>query len=113
MRVRTFDIGDEVGAKEEELARRSPALLVLSTAGDGLRDWLHAGQAMQAVLLAGTCQGLSASFLNQALELDDIRGRVAGMVGAATHPQLVMRMGFGPPGARPTPRRELADVMVG
>lgn len=112
LRVRTFDIGDEVASREQELARRSPALLILSTVGDETVDWVRAGQAMQAVLLEGERLGLSASFLNQALELDDIRARVAGMLGRQTHPQLILRMGYGPPVVRPTPRRALADVVV-
>ena len=44
--VRTFDMGEGQAAKDYELATGSPALVVLGSAGDTPRDWLHAGQAL-------------------------------------------------------------------
>jgi hypothetical protein len=87
-------------------------LVVLSTPGDEREDWLAAGQAMEAVLLRGVSFGLSASFLNQPLELDAVRPRVAELAGDGGAPQLVLRMGFGPPVEKATPRRPLDDVMI-
>jgi hypothetical protein len=110
--VRTFDIGNRVAAKERELATGSPALVVLSTPADTTLDWVAAGQAMQAVLLRGNTYGLSASFLNQPLEVDALRPRVAELAHTHAFPQLVLRLGFGPPVVRPTPRRLLDDVLI-
>jgi hypothetical protein len=112
MMVRTFDIGGRVAAKERDLATGSPVLIVLGSPGDQREDWLAVGQALEAVLLRGTCFGLSASFLNQPLELGALRPRVAELAGGATVPQLVLRMGYGPPVREPTPRRPLAAVLV-
>jgi hypothetical protein len=109
--VRTFDLGKTVASREEALAKGSPALVVLGTEHDEPADWLAAGQAMQAVLLGATTLGLSASFLNQALEREDLRARVAELAGHGPHPQLVLRLGFGPPIDRATPRRPLEDVL--
>jgi nitroreductase len=112
MMVRTFDIGGKVAAKERDLATGSPVLLVLSTVGDSAGDWLVAGLAMQAMLLRATTFGLSASFLNQPLEIDAVRPRVAELAAEGGVPQLVLRMGFGPAVDRPTPRRPLAEVII-
>ncbi len=112
MRIRTFDIGAEFGAMEEALIKGAPALFVLSTPGDQAPDWLAAGQAMQAALLTACRHGVSASFLNQVLEVAPLRAQVAAMAPAGHHPQLVLRLGFGPPVAKATPRRPLADVLV-
>jgi len=48
-------------------------LLALSTTGDGTLDWLRAGQALQQALLTATLHGWAAFFLNEPLELDDLR----------------------------------------
>ncbi len=112
MMVRSFDIGGRVAASERQLATGSPVLVVLSTAGDTREDWLAAGQAMEAVLLRAVCFGLSASFLNQPLEIAAIRPRVAELAGDGGKPQLVLRMGYGPRVEKATPRRPLAEVLI-
>lgn len=109
--VRTFDRGDTEAARDHELATGSPLLVVLGTDGDGPADWLRAGQAMQRVLLTARIHGISASFLNQALELDQMRPQVRTIVGRPGFPQLILRMGYGPE-ASSTPRRSLRDVLM-
>ncbi|MCB9559090.1 MAG: hypothetical protein H6709_22320 [Kofleriaceae bacterium] len=108
--VRSFDRGGGIAAREAELATASPLLAVLGTDLDDPSDWLAAGQAMQAVLLRATSVGLSASFLNQALEEAEIRPRVGDAARRHGYPQLVLRFGVGPE-VPPTPRRPLAEVM--
>jgi hypothetical protein len=82
---------------------------VLGTDGDDPAAWLAAGQAMQRVLLEATLRGLSASFLNQALELEHFR-RPFTQLARRGYPQLVLRFGYGPP-APATPRRAVAEVL--
>ena len=110
--VRTFDIGGSVASSELELAKGSPMLAVLGTDRDEPESWLAAGQAMQRMLLLAQSHGISASFLNQALELDEFRLRFVEMITrGAGYPQLVMRFGYGPE-APATPRRRLEDVLL-
>ncbi|MCG8417215.1 MAG: nitroreductase [Proteobacteria bacterium] len=111
MVVRTFDMGNSVAATEHGLATGSPVLMVLGTELDEPLDWLRNGQAMQRVLLLGRTYGISASFLNQVLEIDRFRAEFAQLTRRAGYPQLVMRMGYGPP-AMPTPRRPVEDVIT-
>lgn len=63
--VRTFDMGNGVGAKDKQLADESPILAVLGSDGDGIADWLETGQALQRILLNAHSNGLQASYLNQ------------------------------------------------
>jgi len=112
MMVRTFDIGDNVAAKEIALAKGSPMLVVLGTAGDTRRDWIAAGLAMQAIWLKAMTYGMSASFLNQALEIPTLRDQVFALVDERPNPQLVMRFGYGPDVAHPTPRRPLESALM-
>jgi Nitroreductase family len=109
--LRRFDIGAGVAARERELATNSPMLTVLGTDEDTPLAWLIAGEAMQDALLTATHLGVSASFLNQAIEEPALRLRVADATGRAGVPQLIMRWGYGPE-IEPTPRRSLEDVVM-
>lgn len=108
--IRTFDIGGGIAASHHRLAEGSPLLLCLSTAADHQESWLSAGQAMQRVLLTLTASGLCASFLNQPIEVDDLRRTIAQAMGTMDYPQLLLRAGRGPDVAH-TPRRTLASVV--
>jgi hypothetical protein len=108
--VRTFDVGRGVAARDRKLVEHSPALFVLGTDGDGIADHMQAGQALERVLLRATQEEVSASFLNQPLEVADLRPRVAELAGRAGYAQLVLRMGYGPH-THATPRRPVRDVV--
>jgi hypothetical protein len=108
--IRTFDRGDQVAAEEHELATHSPILAALCTDRDDPASWLQCGMALEDVLLVARTHGIDASYLNQPLERDELRPKFAELVGFE-HPQLILRMGFGPD-LRPTPRRLLDDVQM-
>ena len=110
--VRSFDMGDGVAAKDRQLAEGSPLLGVLGTPGDAPADWLAAGQALQRVLLTGLGDGLQASYLNQPVEVQELRGRVQALVPEAGVPQLVLRFGHAEGDLPGVPRRKLQDVLV-
>ena len=109
--VRTFDMGDGQAAKDYELAAGSPALVVLGTGADTPRDWLRAGQALARVLLRARAADVWASFLNQAIELPDLRRRLGVNLGLRGSPQVCLRLGFGPD-IKPTPRRDVDDACI-
>lgn len=103
--VRSFDMGDGVGAKDRQLAEGSPLLTVLGTPGDTPADWLRAGQALQHALLVGVANGLQASYLNQPVETPELRGRVQALAPEAGVPQLVLRWGHAEGELPASPRR--------
>ncbi|MFG0326029.1 MAG: Acg family FMN-binding oxidoreductase [Phycisphaerales bacterium JB037] len=107
--VRTFDVGDGRAAKDEELAQHSPVLAVFDTPGDEVGDWVNAGRALAAVLLKATAAGMAASYLNQPIEVGELRPRVGKLVHGMGRPQLVVRMGYAQ-GMRHTPRRPVDEV---
>jgi hypothetical protein len=111
--LRSPHLAAEFGQLEEERTIESPAVIVLGTRGDASSDWLAAGQALEAVLLRATMLGLSASFLNQALELPELRARVAEIVPGVGHPQMALRIGVPVEAVHhPAPRREVDDVIA-
>lgn len=110
--LRSPGLGIEFGKIEEELVNRSPLVAVLGTTSDEPSEWLACGQALQAVLLHATALGLSASFLNQALEVPSLRGKVAALIGGARYPHMVIRLGYPEePIHHVAPRRSLDDVL--
>lgn len=110
--VRTFSRGHHQAARDEEIAIHSPAMLVLGTDADDPMAWLQAGQALESVLLCLQSNGLAASHLNQPIEVDELRPRVAESMGHPQgFPQALLRIGYGPT-IPPAPRRSLQDFLV-
>jgi hypothetical protein len=109
--IRTFDVGDGRAARDRQLALGSPALAVLWTEEDSPRAWLRAGQGLAGALLSLQSDGLSVSYLNQPIEIAELRDRVRTLLGREGEPQLILRLGYGRP-CRPTPRRSVAEVLL-
>lgn len=109
--VRTFDMGNGIGAKDRQLARESPILAVLGTRGDGRADWLRAGQALERLLLAACGAGLQASYLNQPIQTAPLRPKLQHAVGANGFPQTLLRIGFPAEELPAAPRRRLDAVV--
>jgi hypothetical protein len=111
--LRSPDVAGDFAQLEEERTLASPALVVLGTSGDDATDWLAAGQALEAVLLRATTLGLSASFLNQVLEIPELRARLAEIVPGIAYPQMVLRIGVSAaPIRHAAPRRDLGEVLI-
>jgi nitroreductase len=90
-------------------------LAVLASTGDSFESWLAAGQALSAVLLAATREGLSTCTLSQISEIVETRNQVREHLLANTGvPQLAVRIGWPVAGELPgpaTPRRALSDCV--
>ena len=106
-----LNLGGMRGGSDRKAARAAPLLAVLGTEGDRPNDWLHAGQALARVLLAGRARGVSAGFLNQPVQVPELRAQLREMLGREGWPQLILRMGHGR-ALSPTPRRGVQDVVA-
>ncbi|HEV8543603.1 MAG TPA: nitroreductase, partial [Verrucomicrobiae bacterium] len=109
--VRTFDLGQGRAARDRDIALHSPVLAVLGTEGDSREDWLNAGQALSAILLRARVEDVSASFLNQAVEVPFARARLEALTGTKGAPQILLRLGFGRE-VKSTPRRPVHEVLL-
>jgi len=96
--------------RDRRRARTTRALLVLSTNRDGQEEWIAAGEALQRILLRATAAGLTASYLNQAIEVPELRSRLRDAVGEAGLPQVMIRLGYGLD-VPPVPRRRVDEVL--
>jgi nitroreductase len=87
----------------------APRLAVLSTADGTRKDWMHAGQALQRVLLAATLRGIAVAPLTQPLETADA-WLVRDPRDGVEQPQMILRLGYGLP-VPGSPRRPVSDVL--
>ncbi|HZX04649.1 Acg family FMN-binding oxidoreductase [Kribbella sp.] len=79
--------------RTERSFEEHPDLAVLSTDFDTPADQVAAGSALERVLLTATRAGVSASFLNQPLEYDDLRRTVQRLTGRPGHAHMIIRFG--------------------
>ena len=105
--VRTFDMGDGVGARDHDLAAGSPVLAVLGTDGDLPIDWLRAGEALEHVLLEAVNLDLQASYLNQPVQVAHLRPKLQNLCACGGFPQCLIRLGHPSEDLPAAPRRPL------
>jgi nitroreductase len=109
--VRTFDMGNGVGAKDKQLADESPVLAVIGTDGDSVKEWLGAGQALEKILLSAYSSGLQASYLNQPIQVASLRTKLQNLLDRGGFPQILLRIGFPTEEIKAAPRRGLDEVI--
>ncbi|MDQ3157543.1 MAG: hypothetical protein M3Q98_12590 [Actinomycetota bacterium] len=92
-----------------------PALLVICTSSDDTASRLRAGEALAAILLKGTADGLSMVPLSQAVEVDRTRRLLQDeLLGDTACPQILIQVGLAPIAAEQvplTPRRPVDEVL--
>jgi nitroreductase len=108
--MRHVDLGNFQARRDETLVRTTPLLIVI-TAEDDPVSLLEAGQVLEKLLLTATRVGLQYSFMNQPVQVATLRNLLAPIGRAAHPPQLLLRIGYAPPVARPMPRRDVAEVL--
>lgn len=96
--------------RAEQTFEAHPNIAVLSTDFDEPGDQVTAGAALERVLLTATRAGVSASFLNQPLEFDDLRGQVQLLTQRPGHADMIIRFGTSRP-HKGAARRPVADFL--
>lgn len=108
--MRVTNPGREEAERDRSRALGTRALIVLSTRGDGEREWFAAGEALERVLLRATARGLSASYFSQPIETRALRTALREALGEGGLPQVMLRIGYGLD-VRPMPRRRVEEVL--
>jgi hypothetical protein len=108
--IRTFDLGGGMAAAHHTLVTGSPLLLCIATGADDAAAWLAAGQALERVLLITADEGITASYLNQPIEVASLRDTLRAALNLDGVPQLLLRIGRGRQMPH-SPRRPLADIV--
>ncbi|MCE9576207.1 MAG: nitroreductase family protein [Deltaproteobacteria bacterium] len=105
-------LGERFADIEHDRVMGAPLVVIMATRDDDEIDWLDCGQALEAVLLRATALGLSAAYVDQLLEYEDLHAAVHQMIGGDGDlvPHMALRLGYAPPLDRPAPRRDLDEV---
>jgi nitroreductase len=110
--VRRVNFGRRFARRARALALQAPALAVLGTRKDDTGSWLAAGQALQRLLLRAAAEGVQAGFFGALTHEIGCCARLADLIGADGHPQLVLRLGYADPSRSPSPRRPWEQFLM-
>lgn len=100
--VRDFAPGGSAGLDAGDGHDEGAEYAIVFGAGDTPRDLLRAGEALSALLLHATAEGLSTAPLTDAVEVEWPRQLVRGMLARLGEPYAVVRVGYGD-AAHPVP----------
>jgi hypothetical protein len=90
----------------------SPGLAIFVSAQNDKAHWVAAGRAYQRFALQATALGIRHAFLNQAVEVPEVRQRLAEHLAlGGRRPDLIVRFGYGAEMPRSL-RRPVADVLA-
>lgn len=106
------DAGSEVAGRSYRLIAAAPALAILE-AEDDTESLMEAGELLERLLLTLTSIGLQYSVVNEVIQVPGLRRQLRRLLHSRHPPQMVLRIGYGQPPARPAPRRPLDDVVRG
>lgn len=109
--MRRIDVGGSTGEHDRDLAENAAGMVVI-TGYDDPASLVHAGETLEYFLLLLTSFGIHYSFLNQPVEVDDLRTQLWSMLRSARPPQLLLRIGYGRPVTKAMPRRPVATVLT-
>ena len=110
-----FDFVFQAEAENDKYARQialSPGIAVFVAQKEDREHWVLAGRACQRFALQATALGLKYAFINQPLEVADLRPALASLVGLpGRRPDLVVRFGHGP-GLPYSARRPIEETIA-
>jgi nitroreductase len=98
-------------SSETGVVRHAGVVGLLTTSVDQPSDWIHAGQALQRVLLTASACHVAAALHSQPLEIPLLREFIRVHLAGHAHPQMVLRLGStGEQGV--SVRRPVEEVLI-
>jgi hypothetical protein len=90
----------------------SPGAVVVASASDDKASWVRTGQVYERLALTLTSLNIKSAFLNQPIEVPDVRGQFQRAIGLGNAlPQLLVRFGYANPMPRSL-RRPIEQVLL-
>jgi nitroreductase len=110
--IRNLNIGESRARRDGQLVDNAAALVVVASDDDRV-SLVQAGEILELLLLTITLHEAQYSFLNQPVEVAELRTRLQSLTRTAKLPQLLLRIGYAKKAVRPAPRRPVAAVVEG
>ncbi len=108
--IRNVNPGQSAARRDRELIKDAAALIIV-TAENDRTALIRAGEVVERLLLTVTRYGLQYSFLNQPIEVPELRQVLQGLALTKSPPQLLVRIGRTNETTRPAPRRQVSSVI--
>jgi nitroreductase len=111
--VRDYVPGGQAGLTAGPAVDKGAAFVIVFGRSDQPIDVLRGGEAMSALLLKATAEGLATAPLSDSIEVEWPRHLLRGLLADLGEPYLVVRLGYraSTEPLPPTPRRDPADVI--
>jgi hypothetical protein len=93
------------------LAENAAGLIVV-TSDDDRTALMHAGETLERLLLVLTSLNVQYAFLNQPVQLPDLRHELWRIIRSPKPPQLLLRIGYAPKVRLAMPRRPVPAVTL-
>jgi hypothetical protein len=111
---REFLPNDDAGLDAGDGSDQTANYAILFSDGDRPADWLGAGEALSALLIAATEHRISVTPISNVIEVEPTRATLAGLLSRIGHPMIALRLSVAaatpPP---PEPRRSPEEVIDG
>ena len=115
-------MGEQQAEKDRQLIDSASGLMLIVSAGDSKLDWVAAGRMAQRMALQMSALGIAHSYLNQPVEVSELRNEVKAFVeGGVTNnpwrnkdlntPQLLLRYGYADEPMPYSLRRPLDEIL--
>ena len=99
--------------RERRISRTSPVLAILGSYLDRPLDWINIGIALSNILLLASSENVCCSFLNQPIQVPQLRLKLLDTIRKEKgFPQILLRMGYSRQDIRPTPRRDVEEILI-
>ena len=110
-----LDMGPQQTKKDAELINSTPYLGFISTANNDSISSLKAGRTLERFWLAATALGISLHPMSQALEVQQTKANLTGLLPAGSgmmQVQQAFRLGYAKPATEHSTRRPLQEVLI-
>jgi hypothetical protein len=108
----TTGTADQQAETDAANVRSSAGLIAITSAEDDRRSWIDAGRVYQRLALTLTTLGIRSAFMNQPIEVADLRPELQRVLGdGSAYPQLLLRFGYAEP--MPYSLRRPVETVVG
>lgn len=110
-----LDMGPQQTEEDAMLINSTPYLVFISTANNDSISSLKAGRVLERFWLAATALGISLHPMSQALEVQQTKANLTGLLPAESgmlQVQQTFRLGYAGPTKKHSPRRPLQEVLV-
>jgi len=105
-----FSAGSENDRYSRQI-RSSAGIAIFVAREEGKAGWVSVGRSYQRFALQATALGIRNAFVNQPVEVPEVRAEFAKWLGLGRRPDLVVRYGYAPPMPKSL-RRPVTEIMA-